>query len=227
MVEKKFGFVAGKLVVASVEVVGVVSDAKYRSMREPIQPTIYTAFGLDMSQVSLVVRTIDPPRDAIIGVRDQLAKLAPKMVVEDITTLEQDIEASLWTERALLWVSNLFAPLAAPVAGAGLAGLLMFLVAARRRELAVRVSICAMPRDVFALVLGEAVWPVVIGLVLGAAAGYGLLRAPESALYRVSLGDPRWIAPTAAGDCLVALSATVTPALQVLRGDPAGALRDV
>ncbi len=223
----RFGSGRTVLVESAMEVVGVVSDAKYRSMREPMQPTTYRPLGSEAGRLTLQVRTLGPPQDVIESVRGALAKLDSKMVVEDIATLAQDIEASLWTERALLWVSNAFAALAALVAGAGLTGLLMFLVAARRREIAVRVAVGAMPRDIFALVLGEAVWPVVIGLGLGAAAGYGLLRASASALYGVSTGDPRLIALSAAGVCLVALAATVIPAQQALRVDPAGALRDV
>ncbi len=53
------------------------------------------------------------------------------------------------------------------------------------------------------------------------------MRASESALYGVSVGDPRLIALSAVGVCLVALAATVIPALQALRVDLPGALRDV
>jgi predicted permease len=223
---RRFGFGAAKVVSPQIEVVGVVTDAKYRSMREPIQPTIYSPISAEASRITLLVRTHVPPASVVEPVRAALHSLDPGLLPEDVSTLEQDIEASLWTERALAWFTNAFAAAAALVAGAGLGGLMLFLVAARRREIAIRVAVGAAPRDVWTLVMGDGLRPLLAGLGAGGAAGFGLVRAAAGILYGVSVRDPYLIAVAAAGVLLLGLAASVIPALKALRLDPARALRE-
>src|SRR5262249_52331448 len=146
---RRFGFGAGTVVTPQVVVVGVVSDAKYRSLREPIQPTMYVPVSPDASRITLVVRTQIPPSGLAEPVRAALRVVDPNLLPEDVSTLEQDVEASLWSERALFWVSNAFAAIALTVAAVGLGGLMMFLVASRTREIAVRMAVGATSRDIW------------------------------------------------------------------------------
>jgi ABC-type antimicrobial peptide transport system permease subunit len=145
---------------------------------------------------------------------------------EEVSTLEQDIEASLWTERALAWFSNAFAAMAALVAGAGLGGLMVFLVAARTREIAVRVAVGAAPRDVCTLVMSDGLRPLLVGLIAGGAIGFGVVRVAQGMLYGVSVRDPYLTAVAVSGVLLLGLAASVMPALKALRLDPARALRE-
>jgi len=223
---RKFGFGAGKTVGPQVEVVGVVTDAKYRSMREPVQPTIYSPISPEASRITLLVRTQVAPGGIAEPVRAALRALASDLLAEDVSTLEQDIEASLWTERALVWLSKAFAAIALTVAAAGLGGLMIYLVAARTREIAIRVAIGAAPRDIWTLVMSDGLPPVLAGLAVGCAAGFALVRAAESLLYDVSVRDPLLAAVAAAGVSLAALAASLLPTLKALRVDPSRALRE-
>jgi len=131
---RRFGFGVAKIVSPQVEVVGVVTDAKYRSMREPIQPTIYSPISPEASRITLLVRTHVPPESLAEPVRATLRSLAPDLLPEEVSTLEQDIEASLWTERAILWLSNAFAAIAALVAKEGAPDVVEGLVKRRWRR---------------------------------------------------------------------------------------------
>jgi predicted permease len=90
-------------------IVGVVTDAKYRSLRESIPPTVYSPVvnGFDSSFI-LHLRTRDNPVVVIAPVREILRKLAPGLPFIEVRTLRQEVEASLWQERLLAWLSTLF-----------------------------------------------------------------------------------------------------------------------
>jgi predicted permease len=223
---RKFGFGAGRVVPPQIEVIGVVTDAKYRSMREPVQPTVYSPITPEESRITLLVRTKVPPQSLGEPVRAALQSLDPTLLAEDVSTLEQDVADSLWPERALLRLSDAFAAVAALVAGAGLAGLMIFLVASRTREIAVRVAVGAARRDIWTLVIRDGLVPVFVGLVVGCATGFGLVQAAKSMLYGVSTTDPYFSVVAAGGVTLIGLVASVIPAVKALRVEPAQALRE-
>jgi predicted permease len=225
VVGKRFGFGAGKVVPAEVEVVGVVSDAKYRSMREPMQPVVYGLVREEAGKLTLVVRAKDAPKGMVGAVLAELKRVGGNWMAEDVTTLEEDIEASIWTERALGWVSWLFAGVAGLVASMGLAGLMAFLVRARRTEIAVRVAVGAERRDLWWLVMGDVVRPVGCGLVGGMVVGVGLLEMASGVLYGMSSRDG-WVGLVVAlvvGG--IGVGASVLPAREAMGIEPAEALR--
>jgi hypothetical protein len=129
-----------------------VSDAKYRSLREPIPPTVYSPVvsGFDGDFI-LHLRTRGDPAAAIAPVREALRRLAPGLPFVEVRTLREEVETSLWQERLLAWLSALFGGFAALLAGIGLYGALDFAVKARRREVGVRVALGATPSRVVRL----------------------------------------------------------------------------
>jgi len=87
----------------------VVSDAKYRSLREPVPNTVYfpAIDGFD-SDFILHVRTPLRPEAMIAPVREVLRSLDPEMPIIEVRTLREEVEASLWQERLLAWLSTIF-----------------------------------------------------------------------------------------------------------------------
>lgn len=225
VVGKQFGSGVGKVAKAEFEVVGVVSDAKYRSMREPMQPVVYGLVDEEASKLTLVVKVKGEPKGITGAVLAELKRIGGNWMAEDVTTLEEDIEASIWTERALGWVSWLFAGVAGLVASMGLAGLMAFLVRARRKEIAVRVAVGAERRDLWWLVIGDVLRPVGLGLIGGMLVGVGLLEMASGVLYGMSSQDG-WVGLVVAlvvGG--IGVGASVLPARQAMGIEPAEALR--
>jgi len=208
------------------EIVGVVSDAKYRSLREPVPPTIYRPVvdGFDANFI-LHLRTRGDPAAAIAPVREALRRLAPDLPFVEVRTLRQEVETSLWQERLLAWLSALFGGLAAVLAGIGLYGALDFAVKARRREVGVRVALGASPLRVVRLLSRETLLLVAAGALAGIAVYAVSARWIRQVLYDVAPSDPKALGSALLFIALVAWLAVVFPLWRAARIDPASALR--
>ncbi|HMJ63398.1 MAG TPA: FtsX-like permease family protein, partial [Bryobacteraceae bacterium] len=208
------------------QIVGVVSDAKYRSLREPVPPTSYGAVvgGFDSSFI-LHLRTRGDPTAAIAPVRETLRRLAPGLPFVEVRTLREEVETSLWQERLLAWLSTLFGGFAAVLAGIGLYGALDFAVKARRREVGVRVALGASPLRVVRLLSRETLLLVAAGALSGIAMYAVSARWIRQALYNVALSDPMALGSALLLIAVVAVFAVAFPVRRAARIDAASALR--
>ncbi len=165
------------------EIVGVVSDAKYRSLREPIPPTVYgpEVDGFD-SDFILHVRTRKQPQMIITPVRETLHSLDPELPLIEIHTLQEEVEASLWQERLLAWLSTMFGAIAALLASIGLYGALDYAVKSRTREIGLRMALGAEPARILGLFSTETLVLIAggVGFGLCAYAGAALVLAPSA-----------------------------------------------
>ena len=209
------------------QVIGVVSDAKYRSLREDVPPTVYSPVtgGFDSSFI-LHLRTRGQPSATVAGVREALRTLAPGLPFVEVRTLREEVETSLWQERLLAWLSTWISLFAALLAGIGLYGALDGAVRARTREIGIRIAVGANQWQVARLLLAETA-PMVVA---GAACGVALLALAGQWTRQVLYGVTPWDTGALAAALLligaVALAATAVPARRAMRIDPAGTLRD-
>ena len=121
------GSVINEVATRTSEIVGVVTDAKYRSVREPVPPTIYSVLGRDENRSSrfiLHVRTSMRPESLIEPVRGALRALDPALPFIEVRTLAEEVDASLWSERLTAALASVFGGIAALLAAVGLYGLL-------------------------------------------------------------------------------------------------------
>jgi predicted permease len=208
------------------QIVGVVNDAKYRSLREKIPPTVYGAAvnGFD-SDFILYLRTRGDPAAMIAPVREVLRSLDPELPFVEMTTLRQEVETSLWQERLLAWLSTMFSCFAALLAGIGLYGALDFAIRIRTREIGIRAALGAGALRVIGLLSVETLLVVTTG-VIGGAAIYAM-SAPwiRQMLYGVTPYDPTALGLALLFVAIVALLATVPPLWRAVRIDAASALR--
>jgi predicted permease len=205
-------------------VVGVVRDAKYRSLREPMTPTFYSADAFGFSV--LCVRTTGNPEALIDPVRKALAALDPALPFTEIHTLAAEVEASAAPERLTATLAAAFGAFAAFLAAAGIYGLLAFSVEQRRREIGIRMALGARPQQVGAMLGRQTGAMLALGVACGLVAAYLLTGSLRAVLYRVSPGDPLSMVLAAGLMCAVAAAATAIPARRATRVHPASALRD-
>jgi predicted permease len=206
------------------EIIGVVADTKYRSMREPAPPTAYQFMYRD-DMLNFYVRTRSGPESVIQPVRAILAKLDPTLSFSEIHTMNEEIDASTSGERLTALLASGFAALAGLLAAIGIYGLLAYAVAQRRREIGIRMAVGARPVDIGGMIIAQA---LVMG-VMGAALGVGgtFLVAPwiRALLYGVRPSDSLSMIFAVLFVSLIAVAASAIPTARAVRVDPAVALR--
>ena len=206
------------------EIVGVVSDAKYRSLREPVPPIFYTVGSDDV--FVLCVRTHTRPESMIQPVRRALAALDPTLPFLEIHTLAEEVDASASSERLTATLASLFGLLAAVLAAVGIYGLLSYAVAQRRREIGIRMALGARPADIGEMIGRQALLLVAAGIAVGLFATWEVAPLVRSLLYGVTPNDGVSLAGAAAFVVVVSVVATALPATRATRVAPATALRD-
>jgi predicted permease len=151
------------------EIVGLVGDAKYQDLHETPPRTIYLhAFqGSGGADSTFVLRTDVPPMSAVADVRRAVRDVLPNVPVARVTTLAEQVDASILPERLIAMLSALVGVLAAILVAIGLYGLLAYTVTRRVNEIGIRIAIGATSRDVTWMVLTSAFGLVGVGLIIG------------------------------------------------------------
>ena len=210
------------------QVVGVVSDAKFRSLREAPPPTVYedAAHFENMSRV-LYLRTGLPAETLIEPVLKIFATLDPTLQVTDVATMEKELDAATAGERFNARIASVFALSSGILAGLGIYGLMALVVTQRRRELAIYLAIGAPRSRLVALVSRQFLFAVAGGIVAGVSAAWFLAPLLRSLLYDISPSDPASLLTPLCAVALIALLGSLLPLLHAARIVPATALRQV
>jgi len=210
-----------------IEIVGVVGDTKYESMREEVPLEVYRPYH----QMNFVlgmyayVRTTRQPEQTFANIRRVVNNLDSNLPIFQMKTIEAQMEESLITERLVATLSSGFGILATLLAAIGLYGVMAYIVAQRTREIGVRIALGASRHDVMALVMRDVFILTGIGIAIGLPAAWGLTRMVSSQLYGIQPNDAATVAAATIGIAAVALLAGYIPALRATRVDPMRALR--
>jgi predicted permease len=210
-----------------VEIVGVVSDAKYFDLRNEPPATIYPPWMQDSGLAALhfEVRTAGDPRGFAAAAMRTAQEMDRSLTLYDVKSQVEQIDQSLFQERLFAELTSFFGALAALLASVGLYGVMAFGVSRRTREIGVRMALGASRGEIVGMVVRETFVLVAIGLAIGVAAALGASRLIVSFLYGVRPSDPYTCAAVCAVLACVALAACVVPARRAMRVDPMVALR--
>ncbi len=206
------------------EIVGVVGDARYQTLRRTIHPTVYVP--QEAGSTHFEVRTAGNPRALVPAVRGVVGQIDGNLPVYGIRTQRQMVRIWLSQPRRIARLSGFFAVLALLLACIGLCGLLSFEVSRRTREIGIRMALGAQRRDVLRLVVGQGIVLALVGTGIGIATSLGMTRYLGSLLYGVSATDPWTFAGVAVLLTVVALVACYIPARKATRTDPTASLRN-
>jgi predicted permease len=210
-----------------VQIVGLVQDAKYNHVKEPVPPLFFTPYRQDESlgTMTFYVRTVSDPRQILRSVPGVISGLDPNLPVENLKTLQQQVREIVFADRLISTLSAAFALLATLLAAVGLYGVLAYTVAQRTREIGVRMALGADAARVRGLVLGQVGKMMLVGGVIGVLAGLGVGTAAGSMLFGLQGNDPLVVIAAAGVLAIVAFGAGYIPALRASRIDPMRALR--
>jgi predicted permease len=215
------------------EIVGLVADAVYRSLREPVPPTMYVplaqyneSLSPPLPAVSLSVRASGgSPMLLTKSVAAAIATVDPNLALT-FRPLSDQVNASLTQERVIAMLSGFFGALALLLAGLGLYGVTSYAVTRRRAEIGIRMALGAAPAGVVRLVLSRVALLVGLGILVGAGASLWLSKFVSTLLYGLQPRDPVTLAGAAVTLAAVGTLAGWLPAYRASRIDPAVVLRD-
>jgi putative ABC transport system permease protein len=210
-----------------IEIVGVVGNTKYESMRDEIPQEVYRPYHQMEFVLGMIayIRTTRQPEQAFSSIRRVVNGLDPNLPVSGMKTLEKQQEESLITERLVASLSSAFGILATVLAAIGLYGVMAYLVAQRTREIGIRMALGAESGHVLWLVMKEVMQLVAIGIAIGLPSAWALTRFAKSQLYGIQPNDALTIVLATAGIALVALLSGYVPARRATLVDPMRALR--
>jgi predicted permease len=207
------------------EVVGVLRDAKYDSVRDPVPPTMYVPYLQSrLANAVFQVRIAGDPAAAIRVVRETVRQIDPNLPLMNVSTQVETVEKRLAQERVFAQAYALFGALALVLASVGLFGLMSYSVARRTNEIGIRMALGAQRRDVLRLVMGESLLLVVVGTAIGLVTAVAASRLIATLLFGLAATDG--VTVTTAVTVLLGVSAIAgyLPARRAARVDPLTAL---
>jgi predicted permease len=214
------------------EIVGVVRDMKYESLRQAVPRTVFLALrqspnGMDPNAPNTYIVRMSGAGslESARSIDAALTRVNPALRATDLHTLRDHVARSLLQERLLAALTGWFGVLSLVLVGVGVYGVVAFQVGRRAKEIGIRMALGARPRQVIALMLRETAPPVFVGTLVGVIAALRFTRVTETMLFGVTPTDP----VTFAGACFalvaMALTAAWLPGRKAARLNPALALR--
>ncbi len=207
-----------------VQIVGVVGDVLSNDIERGRVPRLWTGLH-DLRRATIVVVTGTNPRDLAAAVRREMVALAPMLPLDQLETLETAFARFRASDKVIIGVFAGFAVLALLLAATGLYGLITYTVGQRVAEFGTRFALGAGPTDVLKLVFGQVARLIAVGLGAGVLAGLAVGQGMRSVLYGVSVTDPTTIIGVVTLIAVVAITASVRPALAAARLNLVDALK--
>ena len=210
------------------EIVGVAKDTKYGDLREEPLPIVYLAIQQDPrpdQDSQILIRSSLPLAQLTSAVKETANSARPGLDIS-FFGFHTMIEERLLGERLMAKLSGFFGGLAVLLAVIGLYGVISYMVARRRNEIGIRMSLGADRRSIIGLVLRESVLLLSIGLACGVALALAASRAATSLLFELKPHDPGTLAMATVILASIALAASYLPASRASKLDPVVALRN-
>ena len=207
------------------EIVGVVRDAKYDSVRADAPPTMYVPYQQTrLTSAVFEIRTAAPQAGVMNSVRDVVRQIDPNLPVTDISTQIEQVERRFAQEKLFAQAYSLFGGLALLLASIGLFGLMSYSVSRRTNEIGIRMALGAQRNDVLRLVMQESMILVVIGVLVGVMIAVNASHFVSTLLFGLPPTDPISIAIAITVMIAVSALAGYLPARRASRVDPMVAL---
>jgi predicted permease len=215
------------------EIIGVVKDSKYSSLRGETQSLAYQPFfqtNTGRGQMLLHVRVAGSASAIVPLIKNEVLRIEKDLPMFEVQTLAAEVDAALMQERVIATLSGFFGIAALILAAVGLYGLMAFTVVRRTGEIGIRMAMGARRGAVLWMVLRDTLMLVFVGVLLGVAAALGVLRLSSShisgLLFGLRASDPLTLVMAVGLMTGAAMIAGYVPARRASRVDPMVALRN-
>jgi predicted permease len=219
----KIGFGAD----SSARIVGICRDTRYANLRDVAPPQFFASYRQQqrVGAITFLIRTSMKPAALVSSLRDVVQKQDRDLPIINIRTQQEQIDATMQTERMFAALTTGFGLLALALACVGVYGVMAYSVANRRNEIGIRLALGAQPGQVRVMILRESTWLAIAGIIAGVGATLGLTRLVKSMLYGIQPYDPATMAAGVSILLAVALAASWIPARRAAGVQPMEALR--
>ncbi len=210
-----------------IEVIGVVKDTNYASVRQKQPRLFFRPYrqAKDVGSMSFYVRTALPTAQMFSQLRRLMSSYDRDLPVENLRTLDDQVQRSVRSDRLVFQLAGAFAALATILAMLGLYGVMAYSVTRRTREIGIRLALGAGATTIRMMVLRELTVIFGIGVIIGVPLSLGIARLAESQLFGVKSFDGAVIAGATAALSVAAIAAGYFPARRATRVSPVQALR--
>jgi predicted permease len=208
------------------EVIGVVGDIRTIDLAQAPPRMVYVPYWYrSRTEAALVIRTTSAPAGLAAAVRKAVSEIDAQVAVPNVRTLEDVVDVSVAPRRLQMLLLLTFAICALLLSALGTYGVMAYSVVQRTREIGIRIVLGANRREIYRMILGEAVRPMLIG----AAAGVGLASVADriiaNLLFEVRSTNPLIAAISCAILIAIGVVASLLPAAKAAIVDPINALR--
>jgi predicted permease len=227
-VGKRVRFRGGYMPSTDIEIIGVVPDTRFVSVKGDIPPQFFLPRprgDTSFSSLFFFVHS-DLGADSLLSTIPRVvASVDPNLAVGNLSTVKRLADGNVSQDRVVTILSTALAALATLLAAIGLYGVLAYSVAQRTRELGLRLALGAEPSTLRAMVLRQVGGIALVGAALGLAAALAVSRAAASMLYGLASYDPATLGAAVAILGVVVLGAAYVPARRASNVAPLEALR--
>ncbi|WP_260702977.1 ABC transporter permease [Edaphobacter flagellatus] len=212
------------------EIVGVTRDFVQTDLRGEIRPSMYAPLeqmaGSDLNRsLSYYVRTQTPPETVFANIRRTVASVDPLLAIDDLRTMDDQINQDMENERMIALLAIAFGLLATLLAGVGLYGVMAYTTAQRTKEIGIRMALGSSRWLVSRLVFSDVLKLASVGIIIGVPLAILLGRLLRSQLFGVTPNDPYVLTLAVAMIALVAVVAALLPARKAASVEPSEVLR--
>jgi len=208
------------------EVIGVTEPVRATRVSDADVANVMLPIHLGIGDVSMVIRTTRSASTLEPSLKTAVESLGTGRPLVDVKSMNAYVANSIAESRFNTLLLTGFAAASLLLAAVGLYGTLAYLISQRKREFGVRVALGASIGDVISMVVRESAWLTAIGAavgLIGVVATAGIVRG---LLYQVAPLDPQIMLLVMGVLALVAMVATIMPALRASRVDPTVVLRE-
>jgi len=212
-----------------IEVIGVVADAPYGRLDDPRPFVVFRPMLQDLARSQFPIAYVRASSGDLATVHDgyrRVIKALGHRLLRDFMTTSEYVDNALLRQRFTAGLATFVAGITILLACMGVYGLLAYSVAARRREIGVRLALGATRGTVVWMIVRDGLAIAVPGVLVGAACAWAASRIVRAQLYGIAPGDPGTLLIAAATSLVTVLAASLLPALRASRVAPADALRE-
>jgi predicted permease len=206
-------------------VIGVVGDARVNDLKKTASMVYEPYWENPRWRLYFLVRSPLSSSALAASIRGAIWKVDPQVPIPALKSLDDQVSDSVATERFQTILLSSFGAAALLLALLGVYGVMTYSVSLRQQEFGIRIALGSDRAGLTLLVMRQAVYPVMCGIVAGLGLSFLAARWVRSLLYETQPVDPLAISVSITLLLVAAILAAVIPARRAASIDPMRALR--